>query len=157
MSLDLAEKALQLFDDDLDITPSSSSSTRPRNQSKATKKKKNLSTTSPVSREKAEEIAATRAEQLLRSTLVSRLKTPKILDKVIRQQKNRSSHETRRLETSGSSRKRLSDNVIASSTVKTKAQKKAIKEKAKEEQPKSVFTEEDFQNFFASYKPTKPQ
>ena len=31
-----------------------------------------------------EDIAAARAEQLLRSTLVSRLKTPKILDKVTR-------------------------------------------------------------------------
>jgi len=126
-------------------------------------------TTSPDNQAEVEAIAAARAEQLLRSTLVSRLKTPKILDKVIRQQKNRSSHETLRLEAVNRTRKRTSPGVIASSTVKSKSQKKADKLRAasssssssaanpKKEEQKSVFTEEDFQNFFQSYKPSKPQ
>lgn len=159
MSLDLAQKALELFDDDLDITPSSSSSSSKR-QSKSEKKKLSKQQVAPTTTSPdVEEIAAARAEQLLRSTLVSRLKTPKILDKVIRQQKNRSSHETRRLDSVNPIRKRTSPGVIASSAVKTKAKKKADKKKtaAKEEQQKSVFSEEDFQNFFQTYKPTKPQ
>ena len=82
MSLDLAHKALQLFDDDLDIESSSKASKNAR--SKGQKKKKNAKAAVKAGEVSGADIAAARAEQLLRSTLVSRLKTPKILDKVTR-------------------------------------------------------------------------
>ena len=81
MSLDLAHKALQLFDDDLDIDSSSKATKNSRSNGL---KKKNTKATEKAGKVSCEDIAAARAEQLLRSTLVSRLKTPKILDKVTR-------------------------------------------------------------------------
>ena len=81
MSLDLAHKALQLFDDDLDIDSSSKATKNSRSNGR---KKKNAKAAVKAGKVSGEDIAAARAEQLLRSTLVSRLKTPKILDKVTR-------------------------------------------------------------------------
>ena len=81
MSLDLAHKALQLFDDDLDIDSSSKATKNSRSNGR---KKKNTKAAEKAGKVIGEDIAAARAEQLLRSTLVSRLKTPKILDKVTR-------------------------------------------------------------------------
>jgi len=154
MSLDLAHKALQLFDDDLDIDSSSKATKNSRSNGR---KKKNAKAAVKAGKVGGEDIAAARAEQLLRSTLVSRLKTPKILDKVVRQQKQRSSNETRRLEVGSQRRNFTSRNAIASSaTFETSKKEKAVGESSEGEEKKTAFTEEDFQKFFESYKPSKP-
>jgi len=153
MSLDLAQKALQLFDDDLDVPVAKTT----KNARQERKKKESSKKSKKVEKERTpEDLAATRAEQLLRSTLVSRLKTPKILDKVIRQQKNRSSFQTRRLESS-TKRSVPSRTAIASSAAfEGKSVEKLEEEDKPEEAKNTVFTEEDFQKFFETYKPTKP-
>ena len=77
---------------------------------------------------------------------------------MIRQQKNRSSKETRRLTSGNQRRATPSRNAIASSVaLQTDQAEKEKEEEAKGEDRATAFTEEDFQNFFQSYKPTKPQ
>ena len=76
----------------------------------------------------------------------------------MRQQKQRSSNETRRLEVGSTRRNFTSRNAIASSaTFETSQKEKAVGESSTEgEEKKTAFTEEDFQKFFESYKPSKP-
>jgi hypothetical protein len=143
MSLNLAHQALQLFDEDF---VSLSSTKSKKHKLKKLKKKPNL--------QKPEDKAVEeKAEQLLRSTLVSRLKTPKIFDKVIKQQQNRQSSISRHQLRRSCPDLKTSSSVIASSkflAIPKENQEKPVEEKNKD----TVFTEEDFQRFFASYKPS---
>jgi len=143
MSLNLAHQALQLFDEDF-VSPSSTKSKK--HKLKKQKKKPNL--------QKPEDKAVEeKAEQLLKSTLVSRLKTPKIFEKVIRQQQNRQSSSSRHQIRRSCPDQKSSSSVIASSkflAIPKENQEEPVEEKNKD----TVFTEEDFQRFFASYKPS---
>jgi hypothetical protein len=164
MSLELAQKSLQLFDGDLELGQNSSRIQKPSKSEKVRIKKRKKDLKWQKEDEDKDQRIERRAEELMRASIIGKLKTPKILDKVVKQQLGRQSYATHRLQ---QKRRRMSSSAssvkVAAPLVvegkdqnksQSKEENKATKNKGATES-ESVFTEEDFQKFFKTYNPVK--